>query len=149
MISYQLRRYWKRPVLILAALGLLTAAYERANTPTIMAEAAKAYLAGLGPELRARAVIPFNSEERLNWHFIPLDNRKGVALREMTPAQKHLADALLSAGLSQQGIITAHTIMSLEQVLREAEKGTGPERDPEKYFVSIFGEPSDQGTWGY
>src|SRR5262249_19666416 len=80
---------------------------------------------------------------------IPLDNRKGVALREMTPAQKHLADALLSAGLSQQGIIKAHTIMSLEQVLKENEKGKGLERDPEKYFVSIFGEPAEQGVWGF
>jgi hypothetical protein len=142
-------RYWKRLLLTLSALALLTAAYERANTPATMAEAAKAYLASLTPELRARAVIPFNDEERQNWHFIPLDNRKGVALREMTPAQKHLADALLSAGLSQQGIIKAHTIMSLEEVLRIQEKGKGPERDPEKYFVSIFGEPSETGTWGY
>jgi hypothetical protein len=23
------------------------------------------------------------------------------------------------------------------------------ERDPEKYYVSIFGEPTEQGTWGY
>ena len=141
--------YWKRPLLVVSALGLLTAAYERTNTPGVMSEAAKAYLASLTPELRQRAVIPFASEERQNWHFIPLDNRKGVALREMTSAQKHLADALLSAGLSQQGVITAHTIMSLEQVLKDAEKGTGPERDPEKYFVTVFGEPSDQGTWGY
>lgn len=114
-----------------------------------MAAAARAYLNSLSPELRARAVIPFASEERQNWHFIPLDNRKGVALREMTSAQKHLAEALLSAGLSQQGVIKAHTVMSLEQVLKDAEKGKGPERDPEKYFVTIFGEPSETGTWGY
>jgi hypothetical protein len=39
--------------------------------------------------------------------------------------------------------------MSLDQVLKDMEKGTGPERDPEKYYVSVFGEPSEQGTWGY
>jgi hypothetical protein len=72
-----------------------------------------------------------------------------VALREMTPAQKHLAEALMSAGLSQQGVIKAHTIMSLEQVLKDAEQGKGPERDPENYHVWIFGEPAEQGTWGY
>ena len=139
----------KRVVLNLAALGLLAAAYERVNSPVIMSDAAKAFLNSLTPELRARAVIPFENEERMNWHFIPLDNRKGVALREMTSAQKHLADALLSAGLSQQGIIRAHTIMSLEDVLKVQEKGKGPERDPEKYFVTVFGQPSEQGTWGY
>src|SRR5215471_840584 len=139
----------KRPLLILSALALLTAAYERTNTPAVMIGTAKAYLASLTPQQRERAIIPFTGDERLNWHYIPLDNRKGVALREMTPTQKHLAEALLSAGLSQQGVIKAHTIMSLEQILKEAEKGAGPERDPEKYFLSVFGEPSEQGTWGY
>jgi hypothetical protein len=57
-----------------------------------------------------------------------------------------LAHALLSAGLSQQGVIKAHTIMSLEQVLKEIEKNGPNERDPEKYYVSIFGEPSESGT---
>jgi hypothetical protein len=39
--------------------------------------------------------------------------------------------------------------MSLDQILKDMENGKGPERDPEKYYVSIFGEPSQQGTWGY
>ncbi len=39
--------------------------------------------------------------------------------------------------------------MSLEDVLRAMEHGTGPERDPEKYYFSIFGQPSAEGTWGY
>lgn len=113
-----------------------------------MTDAARAYLASLTPELRARTTFPYSADERLNWHFIPIE-RKGVALREMTSEQKHLAEALLSAGLSQRGVIKAHTIMSLDQILKDAEKGKGPERDPEKYYVSIFGEPSEQGTWGY
>jgi hypothetical protein len=39
--------------------------------------------------------------------------------------------------------------MSLEQVLKEIEKGAGPVRDPELYFVSVFGNPSNQGKWGW
>ncbi|MEI9812987.1 MAG: DUF3500 domain-containing protein [Acidobacteriota bacterium] len=79
----------------------------------------------------------------MNWRFIPVEDRKGVALREMTSAQKHLAEALLSSALSNQGIIKAHTIMSLDQVLkeREAKQAKQPfERDPEKDYVTIFGE---------
>jgi hypothetical protein len=144
---------WKRCLLVAASFALLTAAYERLQSITTMTDAAKAYLASLSPELRARTQFPFNTEERLNWHFVPLEDpkpRKGVALREMTSAQKHLAEAVLAAGLSQQGVIKAHTIMSLDQVLKEMEVGTkAPERDPEKYYVSIFGDPSEQGTWGY
>jgi hypothetical protein len=139
---------WKRLLLVGCAVGLLAFAYETTTAPGIMTTAARAYLNALSPELRARTTFPMDAEERTNWHFVPLD-RKGVALREMTSAQKHLAEALLSAGLSQQGIIKAHTIMSLDQVLKDMEKGTGPERDPEKYYVSIFGEPSETGVWGY
>src|SRR5213076_2616285 len=43
----------------------------------------------------------------------------------------------------------AVTIMSLEDVLRVMEKDNGERRNPEKYYFSIFGTPSDKGTWGY
>jgi len=106
------------------------------------------FLASLTPEQRAKASFPFDAGERRNWHFVPIP-RQGLALRDMTPAQKRLAEALLSAGLSQQGFLKAETVMSLEEVLRVIEKGHGPERDPEKYYFSIFGAPSAGGTWGY
>jgi hypothetical protein len=127
---------------------LLTAAYHRLNSSSLMAETANRFLASLTAEQRAKATFKFEEDERQNWHFVPIE-RKGLPLREMTAAQKHLATALLSAGLSQQGYLKAETIMSLEDVLKAIEHGTGPERDPEKYFVSIFGEPSATGTWGY
>jgi hypothetical protein len=139
---------WKRILMAGGAVALLTFAYETTSSPGIMTTAARAYLNALTPELRARTSFPLDADERMNWHFVPIE-RKGVALREMTSAQKHLAEALLSAGLSQQGIIKAHTIMSLDQVLKDMEKVTGPERDPEKYYVSIFGEPAETGTWAY
>ena len=43
----------------------------------------------------------------------------------------------------------ATTIMSLEEILRDQEKGKGPVRDPDLYFISIFGKPSATGTWGW
>jgi hypothetical protein len=137
-----------RILMVFVSLGILIAAYERTRSIPVMTDTARAYLASLTPEQRARTMFPFETDERQNWHFVPIE-RKGVALREMTSAQKHLAEALLSAGLSQQGVIKAHTIMSLDQILKDMEQGKGPERDPEKYYVSIFGQPTDTGTWGY
>jgi hypothetical protein len=67
----------------------------------------------------------------------------------MTPYQKHLASALLAAGLSQTGYIKAVTIMSLEDVLKIIENDNGERRNPEKYYFSVFGTPSDSGTWSY
>jgi hypothetical protein len=113
-----------------------------------MTECANRLLASLDENQRGKATFPFDSDERMNWHFIPKE-RKGLPLREMTPYQKHLASALLAAGLSQTGYIKAVTIMSLEDVLKMIENDSGERRNPEKYYFSVFGTPSDSGTWGY
>jgi hypothetical protein len=113
-----------------------------------MADAARTFLASLDESRRERAAFKWDDAERLNWHFVPRD-RKGLAWKDMTPAQRHLATALLASGLSQRGLIKATTIMSLEEILLELEQGRGPKRDPEAYFWSIFGEPSTSGTWAW
>jgi hypothetical protein len=127
---------------------LLTAAYQHTRPASVMAEAANRFLHSLTPEQRAKATFRFDDEQRFNYKFVPIE-RTGLPLREMSPHQKHLAGALLSAGLSQQGYIKAVTIMSLEDVLRIMEKDNGERRNPEKYYFSIYGAPSDGGTWGY
>jgi len=121
---------------------------HRFNTASLMTECANRFLAALDPDQRGRSTFPFDTDERMNWHFIPKE-RKGLPLREMKPYQKHLASALLAAGLSQTGFIKAVTIMSLEDVLRMIESDSGEVRNPEKYYFSVFGTPSDNGTWGY
>ncbi|HYL38579.1 MAG TPA: DUF3500 domain-containing protein [Bryobacteraceae bacterium] len=129
-------------------LALLTSAYSRFQSAAVMADSAKAFLASLTPEQRAQATFPMDADERFNWHYIPKE-RKGLPLRDMTSTQKQLAHALLAAGLSQRGYIKASTIMSLDEILKIMENGKGPRRDPEGYFFTIFGEPSETGTWGY
>ena len=130
----------------IAALLCLRAAASPAGD---MAAAARNFLAALNDEQRSKAAFTFESEERGNWHFVPRE-RNGLTVKEMIPAQRHLAFALLNSGLSQRGFGQATTIMSLEQVLQEME---GPSRkfprDPELYHVSIFGTPDEKGTWGW
>jgi hypothetical protein len=127
---------------------LLTSAYYRTQSAPVMSEAAKAFLASLTPEQSAQTKFAFDAEERFNWHFIPRE-RKGLPLKDMTGAQKHMAHSLLNAGLSQRGYMKATTIMSLDDVLRVIEKDSGVRRNAEGYFFSVFGEPTEQGTWGY
>src|SRR5260370_28840397 len=121
---------------------------HRAHAASLMTECANRFLVALDLAQRDKASFPFDTDERMNWHFIPKE-RKGLSLREMTPYQKHLASALLAAGLSQTGYIKAVTIMSLEDVLKIIENDSGERRNPEKYYFSVFGTPSDSGTWGY
>ncbi|MEO5952746.1 MAG: DUF3500 domain-containing protein, partial [Chloroflexia bacterium] len=129
----------------------------RLTTQTQMSDAANAFLASLNDEQKAKAVFKFEDDERFFFHFIPAEDvakrygrpRKGLVFYELNAPQRHLAHAMLTAGLSQQGAIKASTIMSLDDVLRIQEKDTVGRRNSDKYFVSIFGTPSDKGTWGF
>jgi len=127
-----------------------------------MADAATRLLNSLTAEQKQQAAFTFDGEERLHWHFIPTEMfpRKGLLIRSMTEPQRKLAHDLMKAGLSQRGYLTASSIMDLETVLKALEaaeraaapqppRGTPLERDPEKYFFSIFGTPSAKDTWGW
>ena len=142
-----------------AAAGSIVAA---SRSSSAMADAASRLLGSLTPEQRAQGAFAFESDERLHWHFIPTEMfpRKGLLIRAMTGPQRTLARELMKAGLSQRGYLTATSIMDLETVLRALEsaqraaapqppRGTPLERDPEKYFFSIFGTPSAKNTWGW
>lgn len=122
------------------------AAMERASVN--MAAAAGNFWVALSPELQAKAGFPFDNEERFNWHFIPRE-RKGITWNDMSSAQQALAHAFLASGLSQSGYEKAVTIMSLDQILKDIEKGKGPRRDPNNYAFSIFGTPGEHNTWGW
>lgn len=113
-----------------------------------MAKAAVAFLDGLGAEQRAKAVFDFGDAERRNWAFVPQD-RKGLVIKEMTAGQRELALALLRSGLSEEGRRKAEGIMAMEAVLREIENDRTGRRDPEKYYVSVFGKPGGEAPWGF
>lgn len=128
-------------------LGLGVGAHlaEQARPEAAMARAASDFLKSLDEAQAAKARFPFDSEERFNWHFVPRA-RKGLPLKEMTPAQRDSAFALLKTGLSASGHSRAEAIRSLELVLRAMEKRDS--RDPEMYFFTIFGEPG-AAKWGW
>ncbi|HSH93970.1 MAG TPA: DUF3500 domain-containing protein [Roseimicrobium sp.] len=112
-----------------------------------MTDAARNFLTALTPDQKAKATYELKADERLNWHFIPKP-RNGLPLKEMTIAQRHLAMALLGTGMSSKGQAKALTIMSLEQILHDMENKS-PKRDPELYYVTIFGTPDEKAPWGW
>jgi hypothetical protein len=67
-----------------------------------MAKAANAFLAALDSSKRSKASLPFNSEERLNWHFVPRE-RQGVPIKQMSSEQRWAALTLLKSSLSARG----------------------------------------------
>jgi hypothetical protein len=132
--------------LCLAALTLSARAHVVGEE---MAAAAGKLLAALDADQRKAATFDFKSDERPNWFFIP-KVRQGLTLGKMNKEQRLLALALLHSGLSDHGFTKATNIISLESILKELEGPRGTMiRDPELYYVSIFGTPAAKGTWGW
>ena len=132
-----------------AVASVMAAAYYRLQSVTIMTDAAKTLLASLTAEQKTQIMFDLKDEERMNWFYTPVP-RRGLPMRDMGAGQRKLALALLAAGLSQRGMIKATSIMSLEDVLILQEIGGSRwRRDPDGYFFSIFGQPSETGVWGF
>ena len=116
-----------------------------------MADAATGFLGDLNAEQKSKATFKFEDDSRFEFRFTPRA-RTGLPLKEMTEPQRAKAHALVKTGLSMRGYTTATTIIELETVLKAIEPPrTGPNaivRDPELYFVSIYGTPG-KSPWGW
>ena len=67
---------------------------------------------------------------------------------DMDARQKQATAALMRAPLSSAGVLKANDIMRLEAVLAEIEGSSLSYRNPEGYYVSIFGDPGTY-PWGW
>ncbi len=139
-----------------AALGVLNAARSAPAALTDaparsagvdMTAAAMKWVASLDDAQKSKALKPLDDPSRINWHFIPKNDRKGLQLHDMTEPQQALATALLKASLSDTGYEKLTRVMGSENILRHFEK-TGPIRDPLRYYVTLFGTPAEKGEWG-
>jgi hypothetical protein len=141
-----------RPVVLVLALaaGLGWIRLAESDPGADMTTAAKAFVETLTDAQRAKTLLAWDTPQRLAWHFIPLAERKGLQVKEMTAPQRKAALALLRSALSESGYDKATTIMRLESILHELEqkRGGGPIRDAERYYFTLFGRPAGEGKWG-
>src|ERR1700761_8631159 len=130
-----------------------------AEVATRMAETATAWLAALEPDQRAQATRPApgagreSETERQRWFYTPTDHG-GLPLGPPTSAQQRLAHQLVASGLSRAGYVTVATIIGLENILDHAESWVADwerdrGRDPELYYLRVYGEPGGAEPWGW
>lgn len=140
---------------VIALAGVALVANQSPPPGAKQSDAAKKFLGTLTEEQRKKATFEFDSPERTKWFFTPQQEkktftRKGVRVEELDEKQKMAALELLKTGLSEKGYEQAQTIISLEALLAELEGSKGAMvRNPAWYFISIFGEPSNTGPWGW
>lgn len=138
-----------------AAVGLCSAlpgpalAGTKTSGPE-MREKATAFLAGLDENQRNAAVMPFEGSGRKAWNFM-LGSRRapGLALEQMTDAQKDLALDLLATGTSKLGLEKAMNIMLQQDILRDEWGKGSPDRNRERFSVQVYGTPAASGAWSW
>ena len=133
-------------LIVLVAVLPANAQQARIDLTQEMVEATNAFVSSLSVQQRNNGVYTFEDEERFNWHFIPRD-RKGVPFRSMSDSQRAAAQNVLQTFFSAKGYQRAEAVRSLESVLAEIEVNGRFDRDPELYFLTIFGTPGLDSNW--
>jgi hypothetical protein len=151
------RRRGRRSIGALGAALLALASVAAASTrplPERLTAAASAFLSSLAPEQRAAASFPFDDDERFDLRLIPffLD---GLRMSRLDEAQEEKLRGFLATALSTDGRRKVETIMSLEHEVASLERRSLLRwpvqfvRDPKRYHIAVFGEPSHESPWGF
>ena len=144
------------PHTLAAALlcGLLAAALPgegRETQPELasrMRDAARTLGDSVDERRRRKLMLPFDAQARTDWHYTPRQ-REGLSFADMDAPQREAVHRLLRTGLSAAGHRKVVNIVELELVLKDLEFAMSLLRDPEKYFVAIWGVPDAAAPWGW
>ena len=112
-----------------------------------MRQHAESFLAALSDAQRLSAQKSIDDESRTDWTFFPRvrDGLELADLRENAVAFA-AAEALLDCGLSESGAKTAADIRRLDP---QEDRGGGVRLGPDRYAITIFGQPSSNARWGW
>lgn len=117
------------PTLSICALILSSLPGANAQTATSrIVSAANSFLSTLDDAQRKSLLYSYDDEEqRKRWSNLPITivPRGGIALKDMTPAQRSAAMALVSSALSKRGFEKVEQIMEGDEVNKN-ESGRGP-----------------------
>ncbi len=131
------------------------------------AVAAKKFLDSLDAKQREKALYEFASAKKSAWSNLPVTfvPRNGVELGDLTKEQRTLAMGVVAAVLSKNGYQKVLDIMDGDQKLAEGGGGKGKgDKDKgdkgkdkgkggkgmfgaDKYYLAIFGTPSEKEPW--
>jgi Protein of unknown function (DUF3500) len=133
-----------------SALLVLSLTAASAQTVSVrITNSANAFLSTLDAKERQSVQFAFDDEQqRARWSNLPTSfvRRAGLSMRELTPAQRSAALALVSSVLSKRGFEKVQQIMEADGVLKRNE-GNNPMFGEDLYYISILGTPSAKEPW--
>jgi hypothetical protein len=112
-------------------------------------KAARAFLASLTKEQRAKTVFQVDDPEWRKWMNQDFYVRQGVGFNEMTEAQREAAFGMLKASLSARGLKLTRDIMRLNHTLGELNNNDFIRYGEWLYWITVMGEPSATKPWGW
>ncbi len=135
---------------ILALVSSHTISTKVSDLQEKMLEQARTLLKSFNDRQQASLRFPFDSAERMNWHYFP-KSREGVPIKRMKDNQLEQGYALINEALTNKGYSKTTGIIELEDILRKLENRPpdDPYRDPGKYYFSLFGELKPDMPWGW
>jgi len=133
---------------------MVTMTHNLASEPAVadrVRAAASSWLASLTEAQSTAARAPFDVADAQDWTYLP-GPRPGLALSDMTEAQRALAMELLDLGLSPAGAAKARDVMQLEAILRELDRAAGGNwegRHPLYFWFRVLGDPAGGRPWAW
>lgn len=121
------------------------------STAQNITAAATAFVKLLTVQQQLKTQYQFDTSERFRFNYIPMEDRKGISINELSPIQKTALLNLLKTCITEQTVDKITAIMQLDMVLKALEnrKADDHYRDTGKYFVTIFGVPNNRTIWGW
>jgi hypothetical protein len=121
---------------------------------TLITFAAMSLFDALSADQRARALLASDDPGRTHWNFLPESGRPGVQLGDLDRGQEVLAHRLIAESMSLPAYARVVQVMANEHVLRELNQPlfghvAATFRDARGYFLSFFGQPQPDTTWGW
>jgi len=121
---------------------------------TVVTFAAMGLFDSLDADQRARVLLPHTDPGRTHWNFLPESGRHGLALGTLDRHQEVLAHRLVAESMSLPAYARVVQVMSNEHILRELNLPifghvAATFRDARGYFLSFFGQPQPDTTWGW
>jgi hypothetical protein len=118
---------------------------------TSPSQAAMLFYNSLDQEQKKNACRAFSDSQRVNWDFVPREDRKGIRIGHLAQNQLSHFYNLVEATAGELTLDRIKSIRLHEAILRGIENRPIDDkyRDTTKYFIQLFGIEDSDATWGW
>ena len=112
-----------------------------------MAKTANELISAYKADKETNLIYQFENSSREEWHFFPnWSGRTGISLNNLSSGEQENVKELLTLLLSSDALLEQEDIRLIHGLKKNWDSPNNPRH---LYFISIFGTPSTESTWGW